>query len=92
MKTIYVESKDIQIGDNVFGTINNIVISGHVQIYSSKMNVWVNVNSNTGTIASKSMDIDCPTTGVSWDAIESFVLSELGLVKSANQEIPSPMA
>lgn len=88
MKTIYVEPKNIQLGDKTLGTVKNISVNGSVQVFSEKFSVWVNMNGDNGSLSNKSLEVSIPSTGLVWDDVEADVLEQLGLVKSENQTPP----
>jgi len=89
MKTIYVEPKDIQLGDKTLGTVKSVNINGSAQIYSEKIPIWVNMSGDNGPLSSKMLDVSVPSTGLVWDDVEADVLEQLGLEKSDDQTPPS---
>lgn len=89
MKTIYVEPKDIQLGDKNLGTVKSITINGSASLYAEKVSVWVNMSGDNGPLSSKTLEVSVPSTGLVWDNVEADVLEQLGLEKSEDQTPPS---
>jgi len=86
MKTIYVEPKDVKIGEKVIGEVNNINVNGNIQLFSNKLSIWVGVQGVSGaSLANHNLEILCPDDKVIWSDVEKDILSQLGLTKSANQ-------
>jgi hypothetical protein len=93
MKTIYVEPAVIEVGGTSIGTVTSVTINGSVDLFGTQANAWVNMQANGASVASKNVAVTegISSTGVSWSEVETSVLSQLGLVKSANQTPPTPV-
>lgn len=83
MKTINVEPKDVMLGEKNLGSVSSVTISGNVQVFEEKVNLWINLNGVTGTLTNKNMEVACPSTGVVWADVEAAVLAEFSLIKAA---------
>jgi hypothetical protein len=92
MKTIYVEPAEIEVGGTSIGTVTSVTISGSVDLFGTQANAWVNMQANGASVASKNVTVTegLSNTGASWTEVETSVLSQLGLVKSAIQTPPTP--
>jgi len=93
MKTIYVEPASIEINGSSIGTVTKVTINGSCELFATQASVWVSMMSNDMSVANKSLTVTEGFTeaGADWTEVEADVLSQLGLVKAANQN-PTPVA
>lgn len=91
MKTIYVEPATVELNGASLGTVNQISVSGSVEIFGTTGTAWVNMIGNGVNLASKSIVLasGVSASGADWSAVEADVLSQLGLTKAADQN-PAP--
>lgn len=91
MKTIFVEPATVELNGAALGTVNQISVSGSVELFSTTGTAWVNMIGNGVNLASKSVIISegLSASGANWASIESDILSQLGLTKAAEQN-PAP--
>lgn len=93
MKTIYVEPANLEINGSSIGTVNQVNINGNFELFATQANVWVSMLANHMSVANKSLTVTAGLSeaGVVWADVEADVLSQLGLVKAANQN-PEPVS
>jgi hypothetical protein len=93
MKTIYVEPASIEINGSSIGTVTKLNVNGNCELFANQANVWVSMLSDGMSVASKSLTVTAglSESGANWADVEADVLSQLGLVKAANQN-PEPVA
>lgn len=93
MKTIHVEPVSVDVNGSSIGTITKVTINGHFELFATQTNVWVSMLSDSASIANKHITVTAgfSESGVNWAEVEADVLSQLGLVKAANQN-PEPVA
>jgi hypothetical protein len=92
MKTIYVEPAIIEVGGTSIGTVTSVSINGSFEFFGTQANAWVSMQTDGAGIASKNVTVTSGVSesGVSWAEVEASILSQLGLVKLANQTPPTP--
>lgn len=91
MKTIYVEPVSVDVNGSSIGTITKVTVNGHFELFATQTNVWVSMLSDSASVANKNLVVTAgfSDSGVNWAEVEADVLSQLGLVKAANQN-PEP--
>lgn len=91
MKTIYVEEAQVEVNGTSLGTVKSVDVNGSIELWGTTGSAWVSLRGDGTSLASKSITIGggLSVSGANWDAIEADILSQLGLVKSANQN-PTP--
>lgn len=92
MKTIYVEPAQVEMNGTVLGTVTSININGSVELFATTGSAWVNLQGSSAGLAGKQISIasGISADGCDWDAIEADILSQLNLIKAANQAPSAP--
>jgi sulfur transfer complex TusBCD TusB component (DsrH family) len=91
MKTILVESAPVELNGATLGTVNQVTISGAVELFGTSGNAWVSLMGNGVSLANKTVTISegLSESGADWALVEADILAQLGLTKAADQN-PAP--